>query len=111
MKGNRGMFYSNYQSGAFNEPNMIYQPASGYNINQQYSSFGPNQAMPAPMMNQNYPVSEANYGYTDNYTDEYDTRITKLERQIKNLDARIRKLETNISADDTNINDSNLYML
>ena len=108
MKGNRGMFYSNYQSGAYNEPNMIYTPASGYNINQQYSSFGPNQMMPnMPMQG---GMNEANYGYNDAYTDEYDTRITKLERQIKNLDARIRKLETN-TTDDTTINDSNLYML
>lgn len=109
MKGNRGMFSSSYQANAFNEPNMIYQPASGYNINQQYSSFGPNnQMMPNMMPSQ---MNDANYGYNVAFTDEYDTRITRLERQIKNLDARIRKLETNISTDSATINDSNLYML
>ena len=106
MKGNRGMFYSNYQANGFNEPNMIYTPPSGYNINQQYSAFGPN-VNPNMMQGQGYPANES-YEYNNGYADEYDTRITKLERQIKNLDARIRKLET---SDDTNINDSNLYML
>jgi len=34
------------------------------------------------------------YNDYDNFND-YETRITKLERQIRSLDARISKLETN----------------
>ena len=42
MNPNRDMFYSNYQAGGFQEPNMIYTPPQGYNINQNYQAYGPN---------------------------------------------------------------------
>ena len=42
MKPNRDMFYSNYQAGGFQEPNMIYTPPQGYSINQNYQAYGPN---------------------------------------------------------------------
>lgn len=105
MKGNRDMFYSNYQAGGIKEPNMIYNPPSGYNINSQYSAFGP--GIMNGQMNPNQ------YQYTNDYqTNDYDERITKLERQIRSLDQRIRKLETtNTNLEDNSINDSNLYMI
>ena len=43
------------------------------------------------------------------YINEYDERISKLERQIRSLDQRIRKLENNSSIEE--VNDSNLYMI
>ena len=39
MKPNRDMFYSNYQAGGFQEPNMIYTPPQGYSINQNYQAY------------------------------------------------------------------------
>lgn len=116
MKGNRDMIYGNYQAGAYQEPNMIYTPAQGYNINTQYSAFGPgvyqgNQNMMQPNMNAGYQNSAYSNGY-GSYIDEYDERISKIERQIRSLDQRIRKLEANnTNIDDNSINDSNLYML
>ena len=89
MKPNRDMFYSNYQAGGFQEPNMIYNPPQGYSINQNYQAYGP-------------------VGMNNNYN-EYDERISKLERQIRSLDQRIRKLESSSTIDE--VNDSNLYMI
>lgn len=98
MKGQRDMFYGNIQAGGFQEPNMIITPPSGYNINTQYSAYGPNAMMGnTPMMGMNQGINE------------YDERLTKVERQIRNLDERIRKLETD--AGTSNSTDSNLYML
>ncbi len=103
MKGNRDMFYGNYNAGAFTEPQFI--PPQGYNINAQYQAYGPNVMMPQGNMNHNMNTNST-------YIDEYDQRINKLERQIRNLDARLKKLETgsNTISDDT-IVDSNLYMI
>ena len=94
MNPNRDMFYSNYQAGGYQEPNMIYTPPQGYNINQSYQAYGPN-------------VISAQNGQ-NTYQNEYDERLTKIERQIRNLDQRIRKLETASNIDET---DSNLYMI
>lgn len=103
---NRDMFYSNYQAGGFQDANMIYNPPSAYNINSQYSAFGPGVMPGNQMINQGMYASN-NYGVND-----IDERITKIERQIRNLDQRIRKLETTNSFIDNNtIEDSNLYMI
>ncbi len=112
MKGNRDMYYGNYQAGGFQEPNFMpnMQP-QGYNINAQYQSYGPNAVpMPIPMNNMNGQTND-----NGTYVDEYDQRITKLERQIRRIDQRLRKLE-NASAnnnidEDINIVDSNMYMI
>lgn len=108
MRDNRDMFYSNYQAGGFQEPNFMpagpmMQP-SGYNINNNYQAYGPNVM---PMNNQN------NIGTNNTYVDEYDGRITKLERQIRRIDQRLRKLENaGITNIDEEINiDSNMYMI
>ena len=96
MKGNRDMFYGNYNVGAYQDGS--FTPPSGYNMNTQYQAFGPN-------MYQSPNIAPNN-------TDPYNERITALERQIRNLDQRIRKLETGINTNvDTDINDSNLYMI
>ncbi len=104
MKGNRDMYYGNYQMGAFKEPEFI--PPSGYNMNTSFSSYGPN-VIPQNM-NQNY---NTNQNINNNYIDEYDNRITKLERQIRRLDQRLRKLENSGILEEEVSNDSNLYMI
>ena len=111
MRDNRDMVYSNYQAGGFAEPNMMGMMPNngimphGYNINSNYQAYGPN-VMP---MNNNVP-NNMNYGAGD-YVNEYDTRITKLERQIRRMDQRLRKLEnTGTIEEEINI-DNNLYMI
>ena len=79
---NRDMFYQNVQQG-YQNPGMFIPP-SGYNMNTEYSSYGPN------MLNNN----------------ELEDRISKLERQVKNLDVRIQKLE-NSNTETTD----NFYMI
>lgn len=101
MNPNRDMFYSNYQAGGFQEPNMIYTPPQGYSINQNYQAYGPN-VMANPNMQNMQNTSNT-------YMNEYDERISKLERQIRSLDQRIRKLETSTNIEE--VNDSNLYMI
>ena len=58
--------------------------------------------------------NQSNMPYNNNYNNsysanEYDERITKLERQIRRLDERLRKLES--GSIEENITDSNLYMI
>lgn len=108
MKQPRDMFYSNYQAGGFEGPNVIYTPPQGYMINNQYQAYGPNVF---PGQNQTQNQIQNNGGYIANtYADEYDQRITKLERQIRRIDQRLRKLETDGTIEE-NITDSNLYMI
>ena len=73
---NRGMFYQNIQEG-YNNPGMFIPP-NGYNINTEYQAYGPNV--------------QANT--LQNEQNDYEERISKLERQVKNLDTRIQKLES-----------------
>ncbi len=86
---NRDMFYQNTNT-SYNNPGMFIPP-SGYNINTEYQAYGPNV-----LPNQ----------YTNQDTNEYEQRISKLERQVKNLDIRLQKIEQeSIDTDD------NFYML
>ena len=80
---NRDMFYQNMQT-SYNNPGM-YIPPSGYNINQEYQSYGPNMI--------------------PNQTNDYEERISKLERQVRNLDTRLQKLESTTETND------NFYMI
>lgn len=103
----RNMFYSNYQSGGFMDPNfnqpMMGVPA-GYNINQNYQAYGPN------VMPNN--IGDNSMVNNNTYVDEYDNRITKLERQIRRIDQRLRKLENSSQIADEEISiDNNLYMI
>ena len=79
---NRDMFYQNIQQG-YQNPGMFIPP-SGYNMNSEFQSYGPNALN----------------------TNDYEDRISKLERQVKNLDTRLQKLEnTNTETTD------NFYMI
>lgn len=88
---NRDMFYQNLNQG-YQNPGMYYPP-SGYNLNQEYQAYGPN-------------VIPNNQGYNNNISNDFEDRISKLERQIKTLDVRIQKLESASNE----IND-NIYMI
>jgi len=104
MKDNRDMFYGNYQTGGFTEPNfMPMQGPSGYNMNASYQAYGPNV-----MPNNNVPNNNMIYGTN---TNDYDERITKLERQIRRIDQRLRKLENAGSIDEDITIDNNLYTI
>ena len=81
MKGNRDMFYQNYQAGGFGNVPM----PSGYNINSQYEAYGPNV-----FQNEN----------------PYEERISRIEKQIRNINQRLEKLEL---SNDNNNNSS--YMI
>jgi hypothetical protein len=113
MRDNRDMVYSNYQAGGFMEPNMMMTPPQGYSINQNYQAYGPNVMPMNPNNNLNSNMNMQ--GQTNNtYIDEYDQRITKLERQIRRIDQRLRKLENAGTATiEEEINDysNNLYMI
>ena len=86
---NRDMFYHNTNT-SYNNRGMFIPP-SGYNINTEYQAYGPN-------------ILPGQYNQIDQ--NEYEQRISKLERQVKNLDIRLQKLEQeNISTED------NFYML
>ena len=104
---NRDMFYGNYQAGGFSEPNFNmgmpnnFQP-QGYNINANYQAFGPNVI----------PGASNNSNNTYGYSDDYDQRITKLERQIRRIDQRLRKLENSSTVLETEINDyTDIHMI
>lgn len=84
---NRDFFYQNTNQG-YQNPGMFIPP-SGYNMNTEFQSYGPN-VIPSQYNNQN---------------NDYDNRISTLERQVKNLDSRLQKLESNNSTND------NFYMI
>lgn len=111
MRDNRDMFYSNYQAGGFQEPNMMMAPPQGYNMTQNYQAYGPN-VMPINNMNGNMGMQNTG---NNSYIDEYDQRITKLERQIRRIDQRLRKLENSSTIEEINIDsnniDTNMYMI
>lgn len=82
----RNMFYQNVNQG-YSAPG-AYIPPSGYNMNSQYQAYGPNVIPDS--YNQNY----YNQNQSQNYNNDYEERISKLERQIRSLDVRIQKLES-----------------
>lgn len=80
---NRDMFYQNMHA-SYNNPGMFIPP-NGYNLNQEFSAYGPN--------------------VIPNQQNDYEDRINKLERQVKNLDQRLQKLESTSESND------NFYMI
>ena len=69
---NRNMFYQNINEG-YQNPGMFIPP-SGYNMNTQFESYGPNNIQ--------------------SYQNNLEDRLTLLEKQIKSIDNRIQKLES-----------------
>ena len=111
MKKDRNSFFQEYGMNAYNTTTPMIQgfPTNMQAIPQQVQSNSSFYA--GPMMN--------NQTMNDNYTNDYDSRISKLERQINRLDARISKLEsefpTNFSKTQTetdyNYSNSSMYMV
>lgn len=104
MKNKRNMVYSDYNAGAFIDPQMggntgMISGPQGYMMSGNYQAFGPN-VVPNEMP------------YKNNFVEsDYEARITKLERQIRNLDTRLSKLENSSTIeDDITFNSSN-YMI
>ena len=97
MKKLRNMIYSNTQSGGYFNPTMNMMP-SGFQDYNNYMAYGPNVG-PNMMMQNEYQNEEENY----------EQRISKLERQVRKLEARVSKLESSsdILLDDSN----NMYMV
>ena len=109
---NRDMFYQNTMQG-YTNPGMIIPP-SGYNVNTQYQAYGNPVPFVNPTMNNNYQVANANPNGNPNiinndYYDgnDYENRVSKLERQVKNLDTRLSKLESSVTSETTD----NFYMI
>ncbi len=109
---NRDMFYQNTMQG-YTNPGMIIPP-SGYNVNTQYQAYGNPVPFVNPTMNNNYPVANTipngnpniiNNDYYDG--NDYENRVSKLERQVKNLDTRLSKLESSVTSETTD----NFYMI
>ena len=92
MKNNRDMFYQNYNQGAYAPPQVI--PPSGYNINSQYQAYGPNVV---PQQMENY----------SNYDNNFEERLSRVEKQIRNLDSRLQKLESTTQVTET----ESIYMI
>ena len=91
---NRDMYYQNTIQG-YQNPGVVIPP-SGYNVNTQYQAYGQN-LVPMPMQNPNMiPNNNPNIINNDYYqdTNDYENRISKLERQVKNLDTRLQILES-----------------
>lgn len=108
MKKDRNAFFESSQVTSSFTPNMMMQPQMNmpqqmmpYQAAQNSSSF---YAGPDIPMN-TYPSNMNN--------NDYDTKISRLERQIQKLEARISKLESSAlgsNNEDININ-SNMYMI
>jgi len=110
MKKDRNSFFQEYGMNAYNTnmpiPNMGMNQFTGGQQVQSNSSFYAGPAM-NPTMN-------------DNYTNELESRLSKIERQINRLEARINRLEGdapinynnhNNSIDDSNYSNSSMYMV
>lgn len=100
----RDMYYSNYNAGGFVDPQMYpnqnMMGPQGFTQNNSYQAFGPN------VMPNNAPINQ-NY-YPEN---DFDARITKLERQIRSLDTRLSKLENIGNVEEDITFNSNTYMI
>lgn len=105
MKKDRNSFFSEYGMNAYNNMNMAPMMPMGPSQVQSNSSFYAGPAMPNNM--------------GENYTNDYDSRISKLERQINRLESRINKLESEFPSNfsktsteaDYNYSNSSMYMV
>lgn len=114
MRQDRDMFYSDYNYGGYinQTPNMMMGPnVMGQNSNMISSPniFSQNTNMMAAGPNVALPMM--NNSYTNNIIDNYEDRISKLERNIKKLESRVSKLESQTNTNtDIEVN-SSMYMI
>lgn len=104
MKKDRNAFFESSQFSSSYTPQMMNPQMMNTNM-MPYQSASNNSTFysgPDPMMN-TYP--------SNNLNNDYDTKLSRMERQIQKLDNRITKLEeASLKNDETNIT-SNMYML
>lgn len=109
MKKDRNAFFESSQFSSSYTPQMMnpqmMNPLMINNNMMPYQSASNSSSFysgPDPMMN-TYP--------SNNLNNDYDTKISRLERQVQKLDNRLTKLEeASFKNDETNIT-SNMYML
>ncbi len=108
MKKDRNSFFSEYNMNAYNtmQP-MMQQPYMMPNQVSSQSSF-----YSGPVVDQNMIANQ------NTYTENIDSRISKLERQINRLESRINKLESEISTNSSSFHTetdtvykNNMYMV
>lgn len=110
MKKDRNSFFSEYNMSAYN--NMPMMPNMYPNQVASQSSFYSGPVSP-DMMN----MYNQNSNMNNNYTNDIESRISKLERQINRLETRLSKLEQELtsfhSATDNldNTYNTNMYMV
>ena len=103
MKKDRNSFFQEYGMNAYNTMQPMMPGIQPQQV-QSNSSF-----YAGPIMNQP----------NENYTNDYDSRISKIERQINRLEARINKLEGEFPTtyqkqpqeQDYNYSNSSMYMV
>ena len=105
MKKDRNSFFQEYGMNAYNTniPMQGFQGIPGQQV-QSNSSFYAGPVM-NPTMN-------------DNYTNELESRLSKIERQINRLESRISRLEGEVPTNfndhntiDNNYSNSSMYMV
>lgn len=108
MKKDRNSFFQEYGVNAYNT-NM---PIQGMGMNQ----FPVGQQVQSNSSFYSGPVMNPNMN--DNYTNELESRLSKIERQINRLESRINRLEgeapTNFNDHnnmDNNYSNSSMYMV
>lgn len=87
---NRDMFYQNLNQG-YTQPGGYIEP-SGYNLNTQYQTYGPNVN----------PYQQPQ-GYIQGYNDDLENRFNRIDKQINNLNVRLQKLENAAETTDENL--------
>lgn len=116
MKKDRNTFFQ--ESSYFNQAAMPGMAANTpFVTNQQsqasfYAGPGiPNMQMPNNYNMNNTPMANNNYNQTD-YND-FESRLSKIERSLNRMDARLSKLENQglFTTDDTFDNSTNMYMV
>lgn len=118
MKKDRNAFFESSQvTSSFTQPTMPQMPQSP----QMAMGFNQQQVMPVPYQAASNTSSFYAGGVPLNTfpgttidTTDYDTKLSRMERQIQKLEARVSKLESaslsSTSTDDINVT-SNMYML
>ena len=105
MKKDRNSFFSEYGMSSYNNMNIPQMMQMAPGQVQSNSSFYAGPVMPNAM--------------NDNYTNDLDSRISKLERQMNRLESRINKLESEFPSNfskttteaDYNYSNSSMYMV
>lgn len=115
MKKDRNAFFESSQmTSSFTQPPMPQMPQMnmGFNQQQMMQQQMPYQAASNSSSFYSGPLNTFPGASVD--TTDYDTKLSRLERQIQKLESRVSKLESstisNSSSDDINVT-SNMYML